>query len=187
MNLTGAKALGSIMIVVTVRGLPSRHASLDSIPNWRSIMGVKKAYVELVAYLEANKDSKVKTILAGAIELCSAKSGGAGGAGANFKKDDKGKVTHVFCYYHKMWEDVNEVAFGVKSTSPTGLNNMCKEGTSQWTKQHRASKKANEDLLNDVSEGKVDPKDLKGLRADIEASRAIVVPREDKQGVKDLK
>ena len=65
-------------------------------------MAIKKAYVELIAYLEKNKDSKVKTILAGAIELCSAKAGGGSGGGQNFKKDATGKVTHVFCYYHKM-------------------------------------------------------------------------------------
>ena len=148
-------------------------------------MAIKKAYVALIEYLEANKDSKVKTILPGAIELCSAKTSGSG-TGANFKKDKDGNVTHVFCYYHKKWEDVKVVEFGVKSTSPTGLNNMCKEGTSQWTKQHRAAKKANEDLLNDVSDGKVNPADLKGLRADIEATRATIVPREDGHGTYEV-
>jgi len=145
-------------------------------------MAIKKAYTAVIEFLEANKDSKVKTIMPGVIELCSAKTGGGSGGAVTFKKDDKGVVTHVFCYYHKMWEEVEAVEYGVKSTSPTGLNNMCKEGVSQWTKQQRAAKKASEDLLNGISDGTIDPADLAGLRTDIESKRSEVVAREDGHG-----
>ena len=148
-------------------------------------MAIKKVFVELVEYLEANEGSKVKTILPGVIELCSAKSGGGKGGASTFIKDSNGNVTHVFCYYHKKWEAVDAVEFGTKTTSPTGLNNMCKEGTSQWTKQQRAAKKASEELLDQVSNGEVDPADLAKLREDIEATRAQIVPREDGHGSED--
>jgi len=145
-------------------------------------MAIKKAYQEVIAFLEDNKDSKVKTILPGVIELCSAKSGGFGGGEPKFLKDADGVVTHVFCYYHKMWEDVNAVEYGVKTTSPTGLNNMCKEGTSAWTKQQRSFKKGNEELLNQVMNEEIQPSDLAGLKADLEAKRGEVVPRADGHG-----
>jgi len=148
-------------------------------------MAIKKAYKELIEYLEANPDSKVKTILEGAKALCSAKSGGGKGGAQLFLKDAAGKVTHVFCYYHKKWEDVTKVEYGVKTTSPTGLNNMCKEGTSQWTKQFRAAKGASADLLDQVAEGKIKPSDIAGMKKDIEANRAKIVPREDGHGTKE--
>ena len=147
-------------------------------------MAVKKAFVELVDFLEANKDSKVKTILDSVIEICSAKKAG-GGAGSNCIKDADGKVTHVFCYYHKMWEPVETVPYGVKTSSATGLNSMCKEGTSMWTKQQRAAKKANEELLTAVSTGEVQPGDIADEQAKIKADCATVVPREDGQGSAD--
>jgi len=142
-------------------------------------MAIKKAYQEIVAYLEDNKDSKVKTILPGVIELASAKTGGGGGGGSTIRKDDKGNVTHIFCYYHKMWEDVSKVEFGKKATSPTGLSNMCKEGTSAWTKQQRTAKKAKEALLDDVANEVVKPGDIAAKQADIDAARALIVPRVD--------
>lgn len=141
-------------------------------------MKIKKAYEEVVAFLEANENSKVKTILDEVKALCSAKTSGGTG-GSNFKKNDAGEVTHIFCYYHKMWEPVDQVEFGAKSTSATGLNNMCKEGTSQWSKQNRAAKKANEDLLTRVGKGEVAPEDIAAEQEKIEAERAVVVPRED--------
>ncbi len=145
-------------------------------------MAIKKAYQEIVAYLEDNKDSKVKTVLPGVIELASAKTGGGGGGGSTIRRNDAGEVTHIFCYYHKMWEDVSVVEFGKKATSPTGLNNMCKEGTSAWTRQQRVAKKANESLLNDVASGEVAPSDIAAKQADINEARGLIVPREDGVG-----
>lgn len=144
-------------------------------------MTIKKAYVEIVEFLEANENSKVKTILDAVKDMCSAKSGGGGG-GSSFRKDDDGNVTAIFCYYHKKWEDPNVVEFGKKATSPTGMNNMCKEGTSQWTKQHRAAKKAKEDLLNQVATGEVAPEDIAKHQEAIDAAMNEIVPREDGHG-----
>jgi len=142
-------------------------------------MAIKKAYQDVVDYLEANQGSKVKTILPDVIAMCSAKSGGGGGGGAQFRKDADGNVTDIFCYYHKKWEPVAEVEFGKKATSPTGLSNMCKEGTSAWTKAVAAAKKAKAQLLDDVANEVVAPGDIKAKTADIDTARALIVPRED--------
>lgn len=148
-------------------------------------MAIKKAFVGIIEFLEANVGSKVKTILPEVIELASAKSGGAGGESKSLRDADN-KVTHVYCYYHKKWEPVADVEFGAKASSATGLNNMCKEGVSAWTGAVRTAKKANEQLLNDVGEGKVAPGDIATTRADIESARAVITPRKDGVGFETL-
>lgn len=145
-------------------------------------MAIKKAYQDIVAFLEDNKDSKVKTILPGVIELASAKTGGGGGGGSTIRRNEAGEVTHIYCYYHKMWEPIDAVEFGKKATSPTGLSNMCKEGTSEWTKQQRAAKKANEDLLASVSAGDTAPGDIAAKQEDIAATKNAIKPRVDGVG-----
>ena len=147
-------------------------------------MAIKKAFEGVVAFLQDNQDKKVKTLLPAIEEMCSGKSGGKGG-GAKFKKDAEGNVTHVFCYYHKMWEDVSVVEYGAKTGSPTGLNNMCKEGTSAWTKQDRQFKKSSTELLDKLASGEILAEDIDGLREDYATAKAAVVPREDGHGVSD--
>lgn len=144
-------------------------------------MAIKKAFQPIVDFLEENKDSRVKTILPAITEMCSAKSGGAGG-GQNFIKDADGNVTHIYCYYHQKWEDVKVAEYGKKANSATGLNTMCKEGTSEWTKAQNAAKKANAELLTDVASGKVAPGDIPKMQEDIAAKRAVIVPRKDGHG-----
>lgn len=145
-------------------------------------MAIKKAYKEIVEFLEANAGSKVKTILDEVIEMASAKTAGGGGSASTVRRDADGNVTHIFCYYHKMWEDVAVCEYGKKITSGTGLNNMCKEGTSQWTKQQRAAKKAGAELLTAVGAGEVAPEDIATVQAEIEAARSVIIPRGDGHG-----
>ncbi len=143
-------------------------------------MAIKKTYQDLVTYLENNKQYKVKTILPDVIKLCSAKSGGA--SIVTFIKNSDGAVTHIFCYYHKKWESVTDVEYGKKTNSASGFSNMCKEGTSRWTKQQRVAKSANAALLDDIVKGSVNVSDLTQLRADIETKRGKIIPREDGHG-----
>jgi hypothetical protein len=144
---------------------------------------IKKAYQSLVTFLETNKDKKVNTILDDIKDMCSAKTGGGGGSNAStVLRDEEGNVTHIFCYYHKQWEPVSgesAVEYGKKLGSATGLNSMCKEGTSAWTKQQRQAKKAGEDLLTQVAAGEVAPADIAAHQADLEAARKLITPRED--------
>jgi len=95
----------------------------------------KKAFVEVVALLEKNKNRKVSTILGQIKEMTAQK--------ANLKTfitDEAGKVVAIFCYYHKQWELVSKVEYGKKASSSTGFNTMCKIGVSKWTKQNNAVK-----------------------------------------------
>jgi hypothetical protein len=149
-------------------------------------MAIKKAYVQIVEFLEANKDSKVKTILDGVIELASAKSGGGGRTSDNVLRDGDNNVVAIFCYYHKQYEPIADVEYGKKATSSTGLNSMCKEGTSRWTTQQRAAKKANEELLIQVQNGEVAPEDIATAREDIDKAKATIIAREDGIGYPDL-
>ena len=147
-------------------------------------MAIKKVFQPIVDFLEANRDSKVKTVIDGVVELCSAKAGGGGAS--TFVKNAEGVVTHIFCYYHKKWEEVGPCEYGAKASSPTGYNSMCKIGTSEWTKQQRAAKKANEELLTKVATGEVNPSDIAKHQEDINAEKSKIVARPDGLGVDTL-
>jgi hypothetical protein len=142
-------------------------------------MAIKKAYQAIIDFLEVNKESKVKTILDGVIELASAKAPGGGRASENVLRDAEGNVVAVFCYYHKMFEPVADVEYGNKATSSTGLNSMCKEGTSAWTKQQRAFKKAGEEMLTAIQAGEVEVADIETIRNADMALKDAIVARED--------
>jgi hypothetical protein len=143
-------------------------------------MAIKKAYSEVIEFLTVNSGSKVSNVLDEVIAMCSAKSGGGGGGGStSVRRDDEGNVSAVYCYYHKQWEDITEAEYGAKASSPTGLNNMCKEGTSQYSKQQRVAKQARDVLLTQVASGDVAPEDMSTVLADIEADRLAVVDRAD--------
>ncbi len=135
---------------------------------------IKKDYVALVQFLEDNKTKKVSTILEEVKSMCSKKSNDK-----TYKTNDKGEVTHVFCYYHKVWEDVSECEYGPKKHTSSGLNTMCKEGVSNWTKQQRIAKKAKEELLTKLSSGEMSIDDLPKAEIDIETERTKIVPRAD--------
>lgn len=148
-------------------------------------MAIKKAYQEIITFLEENSDKKVKSIMPEVIELASAKVGG-GRNGENVLRDAEGNVLAVFCYYHKMYEPVGDVEYGKKANSSTGLNSMCKEGTSHWTKQQRNAKKANEELLESIVAGELEVSDLEAKRAEISEAKSTVIPREDGIGFATL-
>jgi len=130
---------------------------------------IKKNYQDLVAFLEANPNKKVATLLPQIIEMCEAKVNSR-----TFEKDESGTVTKVFCYYHKVWEDVAVVEYGAKKGTATGLNTMCKEGVRAWSKAQRDAKKAKEELLAKVVSGEIDACDLQTKMDEIEAIRVSI-------------
>lgn len=135
-------------------------------------MLIKKDFQELVTFLETNKNKKVDTILELVREMCSNKND------VNFKKNDEGVVTHVYCYYHKEWEDVSVVEYGQKvSNKATGLNTMCKVGLNQWSKQQRDYKKAKETLLDQVSKGELTIEALNLELTKLDEVKNTIVPR----------
>lgn len=135
-------------------------------------MAIKKDYVELVNFLETNKNKKVETILEMVREMCSQK------VETTFRKDENGNVTHVYCYYHKVWEDVSQVEYGKKaSNKATGLNTMCKVGLNQWSKQQRVAQKEKNELLEKMAKGEVSQEEFTQELDAIELRRnAIVQP-----------
>lgn len=134
---------------------------------------IKKAFVELVNLLEANKGKKVSTILPQVLELASAKV-----ASTTFHKVDD-EVVAIYCYYHKQWELIANIPYGLKASTASGYNTMCKEGTSQWTKQQRQAKQRKEALLDDVASGKLDAKMLGGELEAIEEQRKLIVSSQE--------
>ena len=140
---------------------------------------IKKAFVELVALLEANSNKKVATIMPQILELASAKV-----ATSTCYKDEEGNVIAVYCYYHKAWELVANVPYGKKASTSSGLNTMCKEGTSLWTKQQRLAKVAKEKLLDQVAKGEVEADELTERLEAIEVERLTKV--ESSQGFDTL-
>jgi len=142
---------------------------------------VKKAYVEIVELLEANSNKKVSTIMPLILELVSGKSNAK-----TFHLDDEGKVIAIYCYYHKVWELVDDVEYGQKSSTSHGLNTMCKEGVSLWTKAQRVSKKAKEELLTKVASGEVQPSDIELANEEIEIQRQVVIAQDSRLGYDTL-
>ena len=133
-------------------------------------MAIKKDYVELVNFLETNKNKKVETILEIVREMCSQK------VETTFKKDENGNVTHVYCYYHKVWEDVSQVEYGKKaSNKATGLNTMCKVGLNQWSKQQRVAQKEKNELLEKMAKGEVTQEEFTQELDAIELRRNTII------------
>lgn len=129
-------------------------------------MSIKKSYVEIVEFLQANEGKKVSSIMAEVLAMAESKK-----QGSTFIEDADGNVLAIYCYYHKQWEILAEVEYGSKANSTTGYNTMCKVGTSMWTKKQRDAKKAKSELLDNVANGNISPADIKGHQDDIEANR----------------
>ena len=132
-------------------------------------MTIKKAFVELVELLESNENKKVSTILEQVYLLAESKK-----QNSTVMYNEDGKVIAIFCWYHKQWEVVSEVEFGAKATSKSGYNTMCKIGTAAWTKSQRDAKNKQTKLLEDVSNGIVEPQDILLVQAEIEAERNVM-------------
>lgn len=142
-------------------------------------MTVKKAYQDIVALLDANRNVKVEKIIDQVIALASAKAGGGGAS--TFIKDAAGNTVAILDYYFKRWMPLvgsKAVEFGAKQKTATGFNSMSKEGVSHWTKQQREAKNANSDLLKRVAAGEVSPADIPAEQEKIEAQRKMIAPTE---------
>lgn len=148
-------------------------------------MTIKKQFEEIHAFLETNKANKVSTIFGELVALMSAKSGGSD-IGKTFLKDSEGNTYAVYCYYHKKWELTNTAVYGVKINTATGLNTMCKEGVSSWSKQQRLYKKRNEELLQLVAKGELSAEDLPNMMAEAEELRKGIEVRSDEHGFENV-
>lgn len=120
---------------------------------------VMSLFAQAIATLEEAKVKKsvlesVRSLYNDAVDLTANKnSNGSGSKTTAYYRD--GKLTAVFCYYHKRWELVDHIEYGNKSGTKTGLNTMCKEGVSAWTKANRAHNKLKDELLQKLFKGEV--------------------------------
>lgn len=135
-------------------------------------MSIKKAYVELIAFLEANSKKNVATVLDEVKAMCSAKS--AGGSASAFHKNEDGVTTFIRCSYFGIWLPVavgDTTLFGAKNGSASGYNPMCREGSNAFARKQREAKQAKEDLLSRVAEGEIAPGDIASEQERIEEER----------------
>lgn len=138
-------------------------------------MTIKKAYADIVAFLEENQDKKVRAVLEDVKNMASAKVAREGGS--TFLKDAAGNTVAILDYYFKRWMPLvgeKAVEFGVKNNTATGFNTMSKAGTSAWTKQQREAKQAEQNLLAEVSAGNIKPSDIPAKQAEIETARKSI-------------
>ena len=147
---------------------------------------VKKVFEPIIAILAANLQASVADVIDEVNLLASAKAGGGGGGSPCFHRNEEGEVVAVKCYYHKLWMDPREVEFGKKTTSATGLNSMCKDGVSKWTKQRAVAKKAEEALLGQLTLGELDVADIPAVRAEIAEAAKLIEPSDDIVGYATL-
>jgi len=123
-------------------------------------INTKKAYVELVEFLEANKNKKVATILDEVKAMTRQKA-----SQKTFLTNKAGEVIAIYCYYHKQWEMLSDVEYGKKASSSTGFNTMCKIGVSKWTKQNRAVKQVGSIVLSMLESGKIGTDEIAETKA----------------------
>tara|TARA_R110000851_G_scaffold14313_4_gene48488 strand:- start:290 stop:784 length:495 start_codon:yes stop_codon:yes gene_type:complete len=147
---------------------------------------IKKAYTDIIDFLQSNDDQLVSDILPEVVAMASAKAGGGGSRATTFHRNEEGLVVGVKCYYFGTWMSPEVVAFGKKASSATGFNSMCKEGVSHWTKQQSTFSKARAVLLDQVMAGEVAAEDLAAITAELEEAKTAVTPREDEYGFASL-
>ena len=133
---------------------------------------IKKHYEEIYAILEANATKKVSTVLPQLLEIMTAKQNAK-----NYRVNDEGQVTHVFCYYHKEWEDIAECEYGKKANSASGLASMCKEGVKSWNAQQKAIGQLKEQALDLVMKGELEPASLAEWISERELELRVIKPR----------
>ena len=139
-------------------------------------MTIKKVYEPLVALLKENEGKKVSTLMPQILAIVQSKQ-----QSTTYRKDDNGVITHVFCYYHKKWEDVQVAEYSAKKTA-SGLNTMCKEGTNQWSKQQRDFKKGKEDILTCVINETLASSEIEVEMLRLENERHAIIDRKDGHG-----
>ena len=145
------------------------------------MLNVKKGFEEVAQLLIDSENRRVKTILPQLLALMQRKNNASGQANT-FLKDDAGNVVAIYCYYHKLWEDVEVADYGSKKNTATGLNTMCKQGVSSWTKQQRQKKQEQAVLLDQLVSGEIERDDVVTLQTEIIEVSKVIKPRDDEHG-----
>ena len=132
---------------------------------------IKKGYTELHALLVANPEMLVSDIMAQLLPIMETEI-----AESTHRYVD-GRL-EIFCYYHKQWEFADQVEYGSKANTKTGLNTMCKIGTNNWTTQYRIYKESSSKILAKVAAGELSYEDIPAEQAKYAEKRHQIVPLE---------
>jgi len=133
---------------------------------------IKKGFTELHAILQANEDMTVSEVMDKLMPIMTTVERTT----AHYYDDD-GRLV-VFCYYHKQYEHVDQVPYGSKQNTKTGLNTMCKVGTNLWTKQYKAYKDSAATILGMVESGEIQYTEIAAKQAEFAEVRDVIVPLE---------
>lgn len=127
-------------------------------------MPIKKACQPIVDLLNKHLDRPISDVIDEVITLASAKARSAKGPRERMYIMHEDKPVAVKCYYFQRWMPIvgsKAVEFGTKAgNKTTGLNNMCKEGVSNWTKQNKALKDSERNIFAEVKKGNIAPTDI---------------------------
>ena len=132
---------------------------------------IKKGYTELHAVLSANPEMKVGELMAQLLPIMSQE------VREEAHRYVGGRL-EIFCYYHKAWEFADQVEYGSKKNTKTGLNTMCKVGTNNWTTQYRIFKESASKILELVATGKLSYEDIPAEQEKYAEIRHRIVPLE---------
>ena len=132
-------------------------------------MSIKKPFVEIHSILKQNEGKKVKDLMPQLLEIMTSQQ-----RDKNHREDEHG--LWIFCYYHKEWELTDQVEYGSKVNTATGLNTMCKVGVNQWTKQQREFKDAKASLLTQVANGTISVDEINDKLEELEEDRKRIKP-----------
>ena len=149
---------------------------------------IKKAFQPIMTILAAGVAAGTvsQEVHDECLALTAAKVGSGGGKATTFHKNEDGVVVAVKCYFHKLWMDPRVADFGAKASSATGLNSMCKDGVSKWTKAKSDAKKAEANILTRLTAGELDASEIEAEQARIAEEAAVITPREDDYGFASL-
>lgn len=138
----------------------------------------KKVCVPIIELLEANDSKKVASVLDDVKALCLTKSKVSGKTAESRQIYNANKtLVALNDWFYNRWMPLvgdKAVEFGIKVNTKTGLSSMCKEATSIWTKQQAIYQKGMPKLVDDISNGVLQPSDISSTRAKLEADRTNV-------------
>ena len=128
---------------------------------------IKKDFIELVSFLEENKEKKVKSVLPTIIKMVEAKRGRTPSPECWVGDTLVGK----FCTYHNKWEPISQFKQDKEGKYPS----VCLFGSRARAKSAAAKKAAEAALLEKVISGEISVEDLPAEKAAIDEQAATVV------------
>lgn len=141
-------------------------------------MAIKKAYQELIAFLEKEDVQKktVRAILPKLREMCESSRR------ASTQEVHKvgGEIVAAKCAYHGLWFLAHH--FGIKPTAASGINPMTKDGAAKTNKQKNNYNSAKSELLMNTAENPDEAKNLKRKLAALDKKLHAVVPMDEEVG-----